>query len=156
MRSNSNCGCHSVYSWLNSHHSINFNVWHAWASTPLLHKTCKNLWLSFPNYLFFTSFITHHHHYTHITMGVFSFLCFHLLLSLSFKLYWYSWCFLPHETSFLGDLPKGFFWQWANQNGLLKINKNREASPHWINRTMNKYPTYIWNICMIITWNFCL
>jgi len=67
MKSNSNCGCCSVYSWLNSHHSINFNVWHAWASTPLLHKTCKNLSLSFPNYLFFTSFITHHHHYTHIT-----------------------------------------------------------------------------------------
>jgi len=37
---------------------------------------------------------------------------------------------LPHETSYLGDLPKCLFWEWANQNGLLKINKNREATPH--------------------------
>lgn len=52
MRSNSNCGCCSVYSWLNSHHCISFNVWHAWASTPLSHKTCKNLWLSFQTTFF--------------------------------------------------------------------------------------------------------
>jgi hypothetical protein len=162
MRSNGNCGCCNVYFWLNSHHCISFNVWHAWASTPLSHKTWQKLvtLISKLPFFFHVHILTHCHHYTHITNelmnGCFLFLVVSPIVVIVFQIILVLMMLLASWNLFFGGPSKRFFWQWANQNGLLKINKTREATPHWINRTMNQYPTYLWNICMIITWKLCL